>query len=169
MRTELGQAIRVLMKSPGFTASAILILALGCAATTTIFSIAYGILLRDLPFPEPDRLVAMGARFPRAKGNAGAADYFDWRQRQQVFTDIALTRWVSNFNLTGEGEPERLKGARCTASLFPTLGVAPLIGRTFTEAEQLDPNRAAVIAVISYNLWQRRFGGDPGILSRRVR
>jgi putative ABC transport system permease protein len=171
MRSELRQALRTLLKSPGFAASAILILGLGCATTTTIFSIAYGVLLRDLPYPHPDRLVALGTRLPRAgfpKANAGAADYFDWRRRQQVFADLALTRLVANFNLTGEGEPERLKGARATASLFSTLGVAPLIGRTFTEAEQLDPHSAASVVVLSYALWQRRFGGDPAVLTRKI-
>jgi putative ABC transport system permease protein len=172
MRSELRQALRTLLKSPGFAVSAILILALGCATTTTIFSIAYGLLIRDLPYPNSDRLVALGARLSYAgfpKANAGAADYFDWRRRQQVFVDLALTRLVANFNLTGQGEPERIKGARTTASLFATLGVAPLIGRVFTEAEQLDPQRAASVAVLSYQLWQRRFGGDPAVLNRRIR
>jgi putative ABC transport system permease protein len=172
MRSELHQAIRTLMKSPGFAASAILILGLGCAASTSIFSVAYSVLIRDLPYPAPDRLVAISSRLPHAvvsKALAGAADYFDWRRRQHVFTDLALTRVVANFNLTGEGEPERIRGTRTTASLFPTLGVAPLIGRTFTEAEQVDPERAAAVAVLSYSLWRRRFGGDPGILNRKIR
>jgi putative ABC transport system permease protein len=172
MRSELRQAIRTLVKSPGFAASAILILGLGCAASTSIFSVAYSLLIRDLPYPAPDRLVSISTRLPHAvvsKAPAGAADYFDWRHRQQVFTDLALTRLVGNFNLTGEGEPERIRGTRTTASLFNTLGVAPLIGRTFTEAEQLDPERAAAVAVLSYSLWQRRFGGDPGILNRKIR
>jgi putative ABC transport system permease protein len=170
MGSEFRQAIRALLNAPGFAASAILILGLGCAATTTIFSVAYGVLIRDLPYPQPDRLVAVGARFHSGvKGNAGAAEYFDWRRRQQVFTDLALTRLVANFNLTGESEPERIRGTRTTASLFSTLGVAPLIGRTFTEAEQFDPERASSVAVLSYGLWQRRFGGDPAILNRKVR
>src|SRR4051794_11845251 len=124
MPAEIRQAIRTLLRNPGFSIPAILILGLGCAATTTIFSLAYGVLLRDLPYDQPDRLVSLGARLPRAgflKANAGAADYFDWRRRQQVFEDIALTRVVSNFNLTGGGEPERLLGTRATASLFSTL------------------------------------------------
>jgi putative ABC transport system permease protein len=160
------------MKSPGFAASAILILGLGCASSISIFSVAYSVLIRDLPYPAPDRLVSLSTRLPHAivsKAPAGAADYFDWRRRQQVFTDLALTRLVANFNLTGEGEPERIRGTRTTASLFHTLGVAPLIGRTFTESEQLDPERAAAVAVLSYSLWQRRFGGDPGILNRKIR
>lgn len=168
MSSELRQAFRTLLRSPGFAASAVLILGLGCAATTTIFSIAYGILIRDLPFPDSGRLVSLTTKL-RTKANAGAADYFDWRRRQQVFTDLALTRLVANFNLTGEGEPERINGTRTTASLFPTLGVAPLIGRTFTEAEQLDPERAKSVVVLSYALWQRRFGGDPAVLHRKVR
>src|ERR1051325_1056575 len=149
MRSELRQALRTLLKSPGFAAAAVLILGLGCAATTTIFSIAYGLLVRDLPYRNPNQLVALGTRLPRAgfpKANAGAADYFDWRARQQVFEDMALTRAVGNFNLTGDGEPERLQGARTTASLFSTLHAAPMLGRVFTEAEQLDPDRAASVA-----------------------
>ncbi len=172
MPSEFRQAIRTLLKSPGFTASAVLILGLGCAAATSIFSVAYSVLIRDLPYPAPERLVSISTRLPRAiasKAPAGAADYFDWRQRQQVFTDIALTRIVANFNLTSDGEPERIRGTRTTASLFPTLGVAPLIGRTFTETEQLDPERAASVTILSYSLWQRRFGGDPGILNRKIR
>jgi putative ABC transport system permease protein len=172
MISELRLAIRNLLRSPGFAVSAIAILGLGCAATTAIFSIAYGILLRDLPYPQPDRLVSMGAQLPKMgfpKANAGAADYFDWRKQQQVFDDIALTRAVGNFNLVGSGEPERLLGARTTASLFSTLRVTPLIGRTFTEEEQLDPERAARVAVLSYRLWRRRFNGDPAILGRTIR
>lgn len=172
MLSEIRQAIRTLLRNPGFSIPAILILGLGCAATTTIFSLAYGVLLRDLPYEQPDRLVSLGAKFPRAgfpKANAGAADYFDWRKRQRVFEDIALTRIVGNYNLAGAGEPERLQGARTTASLFPTLRVAPMLGRTFTEEEQLDPDRAASVVVLSYALWQRRFGGDPAIVGRRIR
>jgi hypothetical protein len=92
-----------------------LILGLGCAASTSIFSVAYSLLIRDLPYPAPDRLVSISTRLPHAvvsKAPAGAADYFDWRRRQQVFTDLALTRLVANFNLTGEGEPERIESAR---------------------------------------------------------
>src|SRR5215469_2136172 len=172
MLSELRQATRSLMKSPGFTVSAILILGLGCAASTSIFSVAYSVLIHDLPYPAADRLVSISTRLPHAlvpKAPAGAADYFDWRRRQNVFTDLALTRIVGNFNLTGGGEPERIRGTRTTASLFDTLGIAPIIGRTFTEAEQLDPERAAAVAVLSYSLWQRRFAGDPDILNRKIR
>ena len=161
MLQELRHSLRTLRRSPGFSATAILMLALGSGTTTAIFSIAYGVMLRDLPYQQPDRLVALRMTEPRvgsALANVGAADYFDWRRRQQVFEDIALTRPVGSFNLTGAGEPERLQGARTTASLFSVLRAAPLIGRTFTEAEQLDPARAA-----------RRGGAQPRVVAAAVR
>jgi putative ABC transport system permease protein len=169
--TQLRQSLRALRRSPGFSATVILILALGSGTTTAIFSLAYGVMLRDLPYDQPERLVALRMTEPRvgpALANVGAADYFDWRRQQQVFEDIALTRPIGSFNLTGVGEPERLQGARVTASLFTVLRATPLIGRTFTEEEQLDPARAAHVAVLSYRLWQRRFGGDPSIVGRTV-
>src|SRR5690242_8549222 len=101
-------ALRILLRNPGFAAAAVLVLALGIASATAIFSVAYGVLLRDLPYDQPGRLVSVGAKLERygfPKANAGAADYFDLRARQQVFEDIALTRAVGNYNLTGVGEP----------------------------------------------------------------
>jgi len=171
LRRDTLLGIRQLRRSPAFAAAGIGILALGIAATTVIFSIAYGVLLRDLPFEDPSRLVALGTSLRTAglgKTYAGAADYFDWRKRQQVFDDLALTRAIANFNLTGAGEPERLLGARTTASLFSTLRAAPLIGRTFTEEEQLDPGKASSVAVLSHGLWQRRFGGNPAIIGSTI-
>ena len=163
--------IRQLRRNPAFACSGILILALGIAATTVIFSIAYGVLIRALPFDQPDRLVTLGSS-PRDLGfqsaYAGAADYFDWRTKQEVFEDMGLTRPVANYNLTGAGEPERLQGARATASLFSTLRARPLIGRTYTEKDQLDPAKASSVAVLSYRLWQRRFGGDPSIVGQTI-
>lgn len=168
---DITLGIRQLRRNPAFAFSAIVILALGIAATTVIFSIAYGVLLRDLPYYEPDRLVAVGSsqrEFGFQSVYTGAADYFDWRAQQQVFEDMGLTRPVANYNLTGSGEPERLQGARVTASLFSTLRTTPLIGRTFTEDEQMDPGKAETVAVLSYGLWQRRFGGDPDIVGRKI-
>jgi putative ABC transport system permease protein len=168
---DITHGISQLRRNPAFACSGILILALGIAATTVIFSIAYGVLLRDLPYDEPGRLVAMGSS-PRELGfhsaYAGAADYFDWRKQQQVFEDMGLTRPVANYNLTGVGEPERLQGARATASLFSTLRAKPLIGRVYTEEEQLDPGKAESVAVLSYGLWKRRFGTDPAIIGRKI-
>jgi predicted permease len=171
IRKDMAHGIRQLHRNPAFACSGIGILALGIAATTVIFSIAYGVLLRDLPYDQPDRLVAVGSA-PRELGfhsaYAGAADYFDWRKQQQVFEDMGLTRPIANYNLTGAGEPERLLGARTTASLFSTLRARPIIGRTYTEREQLDPGRAGSVAVLSYWLWKRRFGGDPAIVGRKI-
>ncbi len=168
---DVAHGLRQLRRNPGFACAGILIMALGIAATTVIFSIAYGVLLRDLPYDEPGRLVALGSSLRESglqRAYAGAADYFDWRGRQQVFEDLALTRPVANYNLTGIGEPERLQGARATASLFSTLRATPLMGRTYTEEEQLDPGTASSVAILSYGLWQRRFGGDPAIIGRKI-
>lgn len=163
--------MRQLRRNPAFACSSIFILALAIASTTVMFSIAYGVLLRALPYGQPDRLVTLGSA-PRELGfqsaYAGAADYFDWRKQQQVFEDLGLARPVANYNLTGIGEPERLQGARTTASVFSTFRARPLIGRTYTEEEQLDPGKASSVAVISYGLWMRRFGGDRSIVGRTI-
>jgi putative ABC transport system permease protein len=162
---------RQLRRHPTFALSGILILGLGIAATTVIFSIAHSVLVRALPYEESDRLVTLGSSLRPAgfqSAYAGIADYFDWRQRQDVFEDLGLTRPVANYNLTGSGEPERLQGARTTASLFSTLRARPLLGRTYTEAEQLDPARASRVAVLSHALWQRRFGTDRAIVGQTI-
>jgi putative ABC transport system permease protein len=168
---DLRQGVRLLRRQPGFAWATIAVLASGIAATTAMFSITYGVLLRDLPYGSPERLVSLSASsrgVPNQRAVAGAADYYDWRARQQVFEDLALTRPVGSFNLTGTGEPERLAGARVTASLCAALGVTPMIGRCFTEAEEHDPERASAAAILSYALWQRRFGGDPAIVGRTI-
>src|SRR3954470_14809206 len=168
---DIRYGIRQLRRNPAFACSGILVLALGIAAITVVFSMVYGVLLRDLPYDQPDRLVTLGSArrdvgFQAAY--AGAADYFDRREQQQVFEDLVLTRPVANYNLTGAGEPERLQGARTTASLFSTLRAQPLIGRVYTEEEQLYPARASSVAVLSYALWKRRFGSDPSIVGRKI-
>ena len=161
---DIRYAARQLRRSPAFACSVTIVLALGIAAVTVVFSIVYGVLLRDLPYNQFDRLVTLGSsrRDTGFQGAyAGAADYFDWRAQQQVFEDLGLTRPVANFNLTRSGEPERLQGARATASVFSTLRAQPVVGRVFTEDEQLDPARASSVAVLGYRLWQRRFGAAP--------
>jgi putative ABC transport system permease protein len=168
---DVRYGIRQLRRNPAFAWSGILVLALGIASITVVLSIVYGVLLRDLPYDQPDRLVTLGSarREVGFQGAyAGAADYFDWREQQQVFEDLGLTRPVANYNLTGSGEPERLQGARATASVFSALRVRPAIGRVYTEEEQLDAGRASSVAVLSYGLWQRRFGGDPSVVGRTI-
>ena len=130
--------VRLMRRAPGFAAAAILTVALGIGATTAMFSVVYGVVLQPLPYREPDRLVnlwttALKRGLPRAY--VGMANVYDWKARNHVFEDIAALRAVANFNLTGQGEPERLNGSRVSANLFPVLGVTPLIGRTFTEDE----------------------------------
>jgi putative ABC transport system permease protein len=163
--------LRHLRHHRAFAGTLIAVLAVGVAVTTAMFSIVYGVLLRELPYPDADRLVGLASIDPRTPGGrfvAGAADYYDWRARQQVFENLAMVRPVTALNLTGSGEPERLAGARITASLCATLGVTPLLGRCFAEAEEREPERASSVVILSHALWQRRFGGDPSIVGRTI-
>jgi putative ABC transport system permease protein len=169
--SELGSDVRYcarqLRRAPGFAAVAILTLGLGIGATTAIFSVVRGVLLRPLPYPAAERLVvprsidlASGDRW-----NVTYADYQDWRSAG-IFSHVALYQ-PTEVNLGGEGPPERIEGVRVTEDFFATLGVAPTLGRTLRPDEFVvgSPRRA----VISYGLWQRRFGGDPGIVGRSIR
>ena len=165
---DVRHGLRRLRRQPGFAAAVVLVLGLGIAASTAMFSVAYAVLIRDLPFAEPDRLVGLASSGSLQRPMAGAADYYDWRARQTVFSDLALTRPVGSFNLTGGGEPERLAGARVTASLCTTLGVTPAVGRCFTEAEEHDPARAGSVVLLGDALWRRRFGADRGIVGRTI-
>jgi putative ABC transport system permease protein len=166
---DLVHGVRLLRRAPGFTAAAVLTIALGMGATTAIFSLVYSVLLRPLPFGEPERLVVLWTTAPRlglTRAFAGAANARDWQQHNGVFEDVALVRTIANFNLVGEGEPVRLLGARVTANLFPLLRVSPLLGRAFTAEENVIGRQRVVL--LSHGLWQRRFGGDPAVVGRTV-
>jgi putative ABC transport system permease protein len=169
MIRNLAFALRLLRKSPAFAITCTLIVALGIGATTAIFSIVYGVTLRPLPYRDPDRLVSLWTR--AAKLNLGrvqvnAADHREWQARNHVFEEIALARTIANFNLTGDGEPERLFAARVSASTFRVLGVAPAIGRAFVDEEnQIGHDR---VVILSDGLWRRRFGRDPSIVGRAI-
>src|SRR4029453_14637833 len=142
---------------------------LGIRGGRGIFSVVYGVALEPLPFREPDRLVALWTRAPKlgqARVMVNGADHRDWQTANHVFEDIALVRNIANFNLTGNGEPERLFGARISANLFSVLGVTPAIGRGFTEDEAESGNDRRVI--LSDGLWRRRFGADPSIVGREI-
>ncbi|HEY9284983.1 MAG TPA: ABC transporter permease [Pyrinomonadaceae bacterium] len=161
-------AARVLLKNPGFTAVAVVALALGVGANTAIFSVVNTVLLRPLPYRDPDRLVTVWeddtkGGFP--KDTPAAANYIDWRDQNRVFEGMAAIADQS-YNLTGVGEPERLDGRRVSASLFPLLGVEPELGRAFLPQE--DAPGANRVAVLSHGLWRRRFGGDPKIVGRPI-
>ena len=167
---DLRHGIRLMRKNPGFSAAAALTIAVGIAASTAIFSVVYGVLLQPLPYREPGRLVSLWTRMSKldlARGNVSAADYRDWRAQTRTLEDVALVRPVANFNLAGDGEPERLLGARSTANLLDVLGVKPRLGRYFS-AENERPADIRVV-VLSYGLWMRRFGADPAVVGRTIR
>ena len=163
---DLRYAARTQLKNPAFTIVAVIALALGIGANTAIFSVVNTVLLRPLPYKDPDRLVmvwedATKAGFPRDVPTN--ANFIDWRDQNQVFEGMAAISF-DNFNLTGAGDPERLDGRRVSASLFQLLGVDPQIGRVFTAAE--DQPGSERVVLLSYGIWQRRFGGDPGIVGK---
>ena len=166
---DIAYGARLMRKTPGFSAAAVLIVALGIGAVAAIFSVVHGVLLRPLPFAEPDRLVAVWSTMPRfnlPRAQVHGADYKVWRRDNHVFTDIALVRSIANFNLTGTGEPERLFGARISPNLLSVLGVSPVLGRGFREGE--DVAGADRIVLLSHALWERRFGSDPRVVGRTI-
>jgi putative ABC transport system permease protein len=165
---DLRYAARLQRKNPAFTIVAVIALALGIGANTAIFSVVNTVILRPLPYKDPERLVmvwedASKQGYPR--DTPAAANFVDWRDQNNVFEGMAAIT-DDSFNLTGSGEPERLAGHRVSASLFPLLGVEPHIGRVFTAAE--DQPGAQHVVLLSYALWQRRFGGDSGIVGQPV-
>jgi putative ABC transport system permease protein len=165
---DLRYGVRMLMKRPGFTAIAIIALALGIGANTAIFSVVNAVLLRPLPYDEPDRLmIVKETNLPRglADMNIALPDFQEWRDRNQVFEHIAAYT-ADSYNLTGANEPERVRGLMTSGDLFPLLRVNPILGRTFSPEEEQFGNHRVVI--LSYGLWARRFGADPGIIGRGI-
>jgi putative ABC transport system permease protein len=165
---DLRFGIRLLLKNPAFSAVAVLALALGIGANTAIFSVVDAVLFRPLPFDHPDRLVAVWEH-DLTKGDdhdsVMAANYLDWRNRNQVFEEMSAHAGGS-VNLTGLAEPERLRAARISAGLFPLLGVQPEIGRVFLPDED-QPGHQRVV-VISNHLWKSRFGGDAEVIGQSI-
>jgi putative ABC transport system permease protein len=165
---DIRYAIRGLLQRPGFTAIALITLALGIGANTAIFSVVNAVLLRPLPFSDPEQLVivwedAAFAGFPR--NTPAPANYADWKTQNQSFVDMAATAEKS-FNITGDGEPERVTAHAVTANFFPLFGVPPLLGRGFTPDE--DRPGGNKVAVLSYSLWQTRYGGDRQIINHDI-
>jgi predicted permease len=158
--------LRVLRRSPGFTAVALLTIAAGIGANTAIFSLINAVLLRPLPFADPERLVIVWedltfAGFPR--NTPSVANYVDIKAQSRTLEDLAALDWRS-FNLTGDGEPERVEAYGVTANLLPVLGIRPALGRSFTADE--DRPESQKVMMFSYGLWQSRYGGDRGIIGR---
>ncbi|HEX5885561.1 MAG TPA: ABC transporter permease [Pyrinomonadaceae bacterium] len=165
---DIRYGIRGLLKRPGFTVIALITLALGIGANTAIFSVVNAVLLRPLPFQDPEQLVivwedAAFAGFPR--NTPAPANYVDWKNQNQSFSDMAATAEMS-FNLTGDGEPERVTAYGVTANFFALFGVQPLLGRSFLPEE--DRPGSNKVVVLSYSLWQSRYGGDTRILNRDI-
>jgi predicted permease len=158
--------LRVLAKSPAFTVIAVLTLALGIGANTAIFSVIDAALLRPLPYPDADRIVVL-YQFDQDKQTdyPAPADFLDFRQQSSSFAYFAAHRGLP-FNLSGNGQPERVEGAVVTSDFFPALGVQAVRGRTIQP--DLDPPGGASVAVLGYGLWQRRFGADAGIVGRAI-
>jgi putative ABC transport system permease protein len=165
---DIRYAVRNLLKRPAFTVIATITLALGIGANTAIFSSVYSLLLKPLPFPGIDRVVAIWDKVPSRgvlHNEVTMANYLDWRAQNQSFEQLALYRWGSA-NLAGNDTPERVQGFYVTANFLDAMGVKPIIGRNFTE-EETQPGKDRV-AIISPGLWQRRFGGDPNILNKTI-
>lgn len=163
-------AWRMLVKRPFLTLVAVLTLALGIGATTAIFSVVNAVLLRPLPYDDPERLVMIWGTNPKEQRDTAPAsydDFQDFQQSQQHFQQIAATspRWT--FNMSGVSEPQQVFGMFASASLFPMLGVKAHLGRFFTEAE--DKPGVAPVVVIGYSLWQQQFGGRQDLIGQAIR
>jgi predicted permease len=165
---DIRYALRQLRKSPGFTLTAVLTLAFGIGATTAIFSIVEGVLLRPLPFANPDRLVILGDAIEGAgmelNPSVPAPEFVTYARDTHGFSSTGAYQ-QTGFELSGAGEPEQISAARLSAGIFPTLGVSPLIGRTFTQQEDEGKQQ---VAVISYPMWRGRFHGDANIVGQTI-
>lgn len=159
--------IRMLVKNPGFTIVSVLALALGIGASTAIFSVVNAVLLRPLPYKDPDHLVhVLRTQPPIMRGPISRPDFLEWQAQQKVFSAIAAY-YFETFNLTGVDRAERIVGASVTEDFFQLFGVAPASGRFLLPADNNEAE-AGHVAVISYGLWQRRFGGQPGIIGQNI-
>ena len=162
-------AIRALRKNSGFTVVAALTLALGIGANTAIFSVVQNVLLRELPYTHPERLVQITNAYAPVLDGIGLStgDFRDWSQQAHTISDMGAYLDISQgFNLTGEGEPERVQGTNATASLFSVLGVRPVVGRAFVPDE--DKAGSAPVVMLSHSFWTSQFGGDPAIVGRTL-
>jgi putative ABC transport system permease protein len=166
---DLRYSLRQLLKHPGFTFVAILTLALGIGANTAIFSIVNAVLLRPLPYPQPDRLVLIRERTNIFdSGSVSLPNYLDWRAAQRGFTDLALIRRgdANLSDVSSDVEAERVGCARATYNFLSVLGVPPELGRDFRESD--DVPHCKKVALISDGLWKRRFGGSHGVIGQSI-
>ena len=170
MMTDLRYAIRQLIKSPSFSLTAIVALALGIGATTAMFAVIYAFLLRPLPYAKPEQLVMLQSRGVTTGNDLGVnyLDFVDWQKQNRSFSDLAFfnLRWNGNVE-SPDGMTETLKTTFTTANLFSLLGVQPMLGRDLARAD--DEPKAAKVMLISERLWKKSFGGDPNIIGRDIR
>ena len=165
---DLRYGMRMLMKNPAFTAVAVITLALGIGANAALFSVVNGVLLKSLPFKDPDRLVFVwetNSRLSSPTVPASKLNYLDWKEQNHSFDSIAA-RQPFTVNLTSRDQPEKIQGEKIAAEYFHVLGIDPILGRGFL-AEEDRPGGERVI-LLSYGLWQRRFGGDPNIVGQSI-
>jgi len=166
---DVRYGIRTLLKSPGFTIVAVLTLALGIGANTAIFSIVQSVLLRPLPYPQPERLVEISNNYLPLVSQIGLSpgDYADWRRQTTTLSEMGAYVSISQgFNLTGDSQPLRVQASYASASLFPMLGIHPVVGRLFSADE--DRTGGAAVIALSDHLWASRFGSDPSIVGRAI-
>jgi putative ABC transport system permease protein len=166
---DIRYGVRRLLKAPAFSSFIIITLALGIGVNTAIFSVAYVVLFRPLPYTDPNRIVMVWENNPRLKLGidklpASPADFLDWREQNKVFQDMAAFSTFS-FSLTEGNTPEKVDGALCSAGFFPVMGTQAALGRTFAAGEDRPGNN---VVVISDSLWRRRFGADPKIIDKTV-
>ena len=171
LTNDLRYAVRSWGRSPGFTAVAVVTLALGIGANTTMFSVVNATVLAPLPFPEPERLVSVWkgrTASPDSRNIVSLQDYRLWQESNDSLQALAVFDSAGRgYNLSGQGEPERISGVRVTASFFDVLGVAPLLGRTFLPEEE-EPGRDGVV-ILSHGLWARSFGAEASVVGRTIR
>jgi putative ABC transport system permease protein len=168
LTNDLLYAIRILLKKPGFTAMVVLTLGLGIGVNTAIFSVVQTVLLRPFPYEEPERLVVVWDRNleeGRSNARVTAGDFFDWKEQNSVFEEMALLQSAAVTLVDADGA-EQLLGARVSASYFPVLGVHPILGRAFS-AEENEPGAEPVV-ILGYSLWRQRFGADPTIIGADI-
>jgi len=163
--------LRMLLKAPGFTAVAVIVLALGIGANTAIFSVVNAVLLRPLPYPQPDRLVQVWHTPPQSsfpgmtRFSVSPANYIDWANQNHSFEQMAIYGF-SGFNLTGKGEPESILATRVSSNFFSVLRTQPMAGRVFTSEE--DSSGHGKVVVISHSFWQSHFAANPNVIGQTI-
>jgi putative ABC transport system permease protein len=166
MLQDLRYGARMLLKNPGVTTVAVITLALGIGANTAIFSVVSAVMLRPLPYKDPDRLVSLWAKVPdHGQWRATPANFLDWKKQNTSFAELAAFG-ASTMTLTGAGEPEQLHGTRAGAGYFSAVGVEPILGRSFL-AEEYEPGKGQAV-ILGHGFWQRRYGSDPNVINKAI-